>query len=799
MKLSIISFLLLSILLAPNLHAQSDYTKYVNPFTGTQDMGHTFPGATVPFGMIQLSPDTDTVMFYENGKYNKNVYQYCAGYQYNDSTIVGFSHTHFNGTGHSDLGDFLIMPFTGEVKLTPSTAKQPEKGYRSRYSHNKEKAEPGYYSVYLEDCKIKAELTTTQRVGIHQYIYDTKENRKFILDLFHGIYNYDGKIIWSSIRIENDTLVTGYRQTQGWARDRKLFFAMTFSEKILNYGFVNQQPEKYNGFWRKFDGIETISEISGKKLKAWFEFKPSGKSVHINTGGLRKGRGQLPETFSPLKIKMALSAVSTEGAIKNLKKETPHWNFEQYRAEAKVAWNKELSKIEIEANNEIMENFYTAMYHAFMHPSIYQDVDAQYRGLDQNIHRAKGFTNYTIFSLWDTFRALHPLFTILQPKRTSDMVNSMLAHQAQSPHGMLPIWSHYSNDNWCMTGYHATSVIADAIVKNIPGIDINTALNAMHQTVNNPNYDNNRYYKTMGYVPHDKSTNAASKTIENTYNDWTIYRIAVIAKNDTLARSYRTRANNYRNIFDNDTKLMHSKNIDKTWHTPFDPLATHGQGYIEGNAYTYSLFVPHDIMGLSFIMGGDKILSEHLDAVFTMKLPTESYANSEDIEAVGIIGNYIHGNEPGHHIPYMYNYVSQSWKTQKIVRDINKEMYKATPDGLCGNDDCGQMSAWYIFSALGFYPVTPGTNQYVLGSPNIKNAKIHMPNDKIFVIEVKNQSEENIYVTKVQYNKKPWHKLYITHDMIVNGGKLTFEMKNTPNRKRGTIPSDKPYSLSGEH
>jgi predicted alpha-1,2-mannosidase len=727
-------------------YAQKDFTQYVNPFTGTQDMGHTFPGATVPFGMVQLSPDTDTMLFYENGKYNKDVYRYCAGYQYKDPTIVGFSHTHFNGTGHSDLGDFLIMPFVGKPQLNPGTADEPEKGYRSRFSHNKEAAEPGYYSVYLEDANVKAELTATPRTGIHQYTYDARESRKIVLDLFHGIYNYDGKVIWSSLEIISDTMVVGYRQTQGWARDRKVYFAMVFSEKIMDFRLVNEKPEKYQGFWRKFDGVERLKAISGKKLKAWFQFKPSLKTVHADPDLMRKGPEPIPEIGAPLKIKMALSSVSTEGAIKNLRKEAPHWDFDKYKIAAKEAWNNELSKIEIKAEQDIMENFYTAIYHTLMHPVVYEDVDKNYRGLDQNIYQSKEFTNYTIFSLWDTFRALHPLLTMLQPKRTSDMVNSMLAHQEQNPFGLLPIWSHYSNDNWCMTGYHAVSVIADAIAKDIEGIDIERAVSAMKSTLYYPHYDKNMYYKIDGYMPHDKTPNAASKTLEICYNDWSAYITANKTDNEKLTRALRVRADNYKNIFDPETGFMRSKNHDKSWHEPFDPLSTYGQGYIEGNAYTYSLFVPHDISGLTHIMGGDEKLINHLDTLFTMELPSESYAHSEDIEANGIIGNYIHGNEPGHHVPYMYNYVGQPWKTQEIVRKINKEMYKATPDGLCGNDDCGQMSAWYIFSALGFYPVTPGTDQYVLGSPNIENGKIHLDNGKTFEIEVKNQSPENIYV-----------------------------------------------------
>ncbi len=772
---------------------------FVNPFTGTQDMGHTFPGATVPFGMVQLSPDTDTVMFFENGEYNKNVYRYCAGYQYKDSTIVGFSHTHFNGTGHSDLGDFLIIPFTGDPKLNPGTAEKPDKGYRSHYRKETESASPGYYTVKLDDYEVKAELTATQRVGIHQYTFQPKQKRKILLDLFHGIYNYEGKVVWSSIRVENDTLITGYRQTQGWARDRKLFFAMSFSEKIMDYRLVNQKPEKYTGFWRKFNNIERFPECSGKKIKAWFQFRESLKPIYLSPKDLRTGPEPPPKNGQPLKVKLAISAVSTANAIQNMQQEAPHWNFEQYKADAKEKWNNELSKIKIEANENVKANFYTAMYHAFMSPVVYEDVDGRYRGLDQQIHESQGFTNHTIFSLWDTFRALHPLLTILQPERTSDMVNSMLAHQQQSAHGMLPIWSHYSNENWCMTGYHAASVIADAIVKKIPGIDIDTALHAMKRTAWYPKYDQNQIYRIRGYVPFDDGPYSVTKTLEYSYDDWAILQVAKMTKQKNLARALRVRAENYKNVFDRETGLMRPKMHDKTWYKNFDPLATHGMGFIEGNAYTYTLFVPHDIQGLAFLKGGDEALEQHLDTLFTMPLPEEKYAQTEDIATVGIIGNYIHGNEPGHHVPYMYNYIGKPWKTEAKVRQILSEMYKATPNGLCGNDDCGQMSAWYIFSALGFYPVTPGTNQYVLGSPNIQNAKINLENGKTFEIDVKNQSPENIYVQKVTYNGKIWHKLFITHEVITSGGKLTFTMGPEPNKKRGQQHGDRPYSLSGEH
>jgi len=420
------SILLLFAAFTIHCKAQSP-SSYVNPFIGTNEMGHTYPGATVPFGMVQLSPETDTLQYSIGQGYIKDVYRYCAGYQYSDRTIVGFSHTHFSGTGHSDLGDFLVMPTTGNVQLNPGTAQNPESGYRSRFSHDTEKAAPGYYSVLLSDYNIKAELTTSARVGFHRYTFPESTQANIILDMVSGIYNYDGKVVWSSIRVENDTLITGYRQTQGWARERTMYFAMVFSKPIRNYGCRDEAKIPYNDFYRKFNTAKDFPEMSGRKLKTYFSFDTkSGEQIMV---------------------KFALSAVSTEGAVKNLETEIPGWDFDLVRKQADDAWNKELGRIAIEASEEKKIIFYTALYHTFLSPTLFMDVDGQYRGLDHNIHQTEGFTNYTTFSLWDTYRALHPLFTLVQQQRTSDMINSMLAHQQQSVHHILPVWSHYANEN----------------------------------------------------------------------------------------------------------------------------------------------------------------------------------------------------------------------------------------------------------------------------------------------------------------------------------------------------------------
>lgn len=748
---------------------------FVNPLIGTDDMGHTFPGAATPFGLVQLSPETDTLLYSYGEGYNPGVYRYCAGYQYKDNSIVGFSHTHFNGTGHSDLGDFLIMPTVGTIHLNPGTADHPEGGYRSRFSHAREEASPGYYAVFLEDYQIEAELTATQRVGFHKYSFPRTDQAHIILDLSSGIYNYDGKVVWASLRVENDTLITGYRQTNGWARARFVYFAMAFSRPIESYSLHNEEKLTYKGFWRQWDEDDNFPERAGHKIKAVFNF---------NT-----------ERDSLVQIKMALSGVSTGGAIANLQKEAPGWDFDRVRLRTKKRWNKELSKIVIKSTPDVMTNFYTSMYHAFLSPAVFSDVNGDYRGLDGNIYNSGKGENYTIFSLWDTFRALHPLFTILQPGRTTDMINSMLAHYQQSVHHILPVWSHYGNENWCMTGYHAVPVIADAYVKGIGGFDADLALAACVSSANYGPYDGIADYKKYGYVPDESTPYSASITLEYAYDDWSLASMAQKMGNKEVATTFFKRANSYRNLFDSKTGFMRSKKKDGSWRQGFDPLSTDGQGYIEGNAWTYSLFAPQDITGLIGLMGGNEAMVRRLDSLFTMEISDESIAHSEDITRAGLVGNYVHGNEPGHHIPYIYVYAGQPWKTQQWVRQILKTMYRNRPAGLCGNDDCGQMSAWYIFSALGFYPVAPGSDQYVFGSPVVEGAVIRLENGKTFEIECQNMSDVNKYVDKIFLNGKPYSKSFIRHRDIVNGGKIVFIMSATPSKNRSIKTGDLPYSL----
>lgn len=537
---------------------------------------------------------------------------------------------------------------------------------------------------------------------------------------------------------------------------------MQFSKAFKSYGHKKYDALNYDGFYRRFKQDENFPEMAGKDIRAYFNFNTK-EDEKIN-------------------IKFALSSVSTHGALKNLNTEIPHWNFNKIRADTKEKWNNELSKIEVTTlnyNDKI--NFYTALYHTNLSPILYEDVDGQYRGLDQNIYTSEDFTNYTIFSLWDTYRALHPLFNITQPNRNNDMIKSMLAHHDQSVHHMLPIWSHYANENWCMIGYHATSVIADAMAKNVGDFDYHRALQASVNTANVPYFDGLKDYKDYNYVPDDKSHSSVSKTLEYAYNDWCIAQMANQINNISVNEEFMKRSAFYKNVYDPASGYMRPRLSNGKFREDFDPMDTHGQGFIEGNAWNYGLYVPQNISNMVDMMGGNERFTQHLDSLFTMDIDERYIAKHEDITRDGIIGNYVHGNEPGHHIPYLYNWTGHPEKTQERVRMIMNTMYAPTVDGLCGNDDAGQMSAWYIFSSLGFYPVTPGTSNYALGSPLIKEAVIHLSNGKTVSIKAKNQSRENVYVKSVTVNGKIIKGTQLVHSDLVNGGEIIFEMMNKSN------------------
>lgn len=745
------------------LKAQNDLTKYVNPLIGTEKMGHTYPGATVPFGSVQLSPETDTIAYELNGKYNPEVYKYCAGYRYEDSTITGFSATHFSGTGHSDLGDFLMMPTVGKLKLNPGTAQNPDSGYRSRFSHQNEFAEPGYYRVKLDDYDILAEMTATTRVAVHRYTFPKTKDAHLIFDLMAGIYNYPEKNIWTYVRIEDDRTVTGYRQTNGWSRNRTVYFAMKFSKKFNSYGQKNyDEKTAYRGFWRKFDQTQNFPEMVGKNLKLYFDFET--------------------EEGEQIEVRLAISPVSQANALQNMETETGNLDFDQIRSNSKNEWNKELNKIIVSGSEDLKTNFYTAMYHTFINPTIYTDVNGEYKGLDGNVHRAEDYTNYTTFSLWDTYRALHPFFNIIQPKRNNDMVKSMLKHYDQFSVGMLPIWSAYANENWTMSGYHSVSVVADAIIKGNFDGDPKAALDACVETANKRFYLELGDYLDKGFIPDEKTATSVSNTLEFAYDDWAIAQLAKFLGETEIYNTFIKRSENWKNNFDASIGFMRPKNQDGKFTAGFNPLETDGHGFIEGNSWNYTFFVPHNPDGLIGLMGGKKKFAAKLDELFTMHLADEFFEHTEDITREGIIGGYVHGNEPAHHVAYLYNWAGQPWKTQQRVRQILEMQYKPTPDGLGGNDDTGQMSAWYILSSLGFYPVAPGSEEYAIGSPSVDAAVLNLENGNRFVIKAIDQSPENIYVQKILLNGKEITDFRLNHSDIMKGGKLTFYMGKSPRK-----------------
>jgi len=769
-------YLLISmcLIMTVNTEAQQRVIDYVKPLVGTKSMGHTFPGACAPFGLVQLSPDTEMIPQNINGQYQKDTYNYCAGYQYADSTIVGFSHTHLNGTGHSDLGDILIMPTTGPLQLDRGTSDHPETGYRSRFSHDREIASPGYYSAFLEDYGIKAEMTATERTGMHRYTFP-KGEAHVIIDLTHGIYNYDGKVLWANLRVENDTTLTGYRITRGWARTNYTHFAITFSKPIKSYGHRNAEKVVYNGFWRKFKLEDNFPEMGGTKITAFFNFDF--------------------EEGEQLVVKVALSPVDCLGALANLEAETAGKSFDQIRRETENKWEKELSVVQAKGNYDALCVLYTSLYHTMINPSVYMDVDGRYRGVDHNIHQAKDFTNYTIFSVWDTYRAYHPLQTILKPQRNTDFVKSMLAHCEQSVHHALPIWSLMGNEDWCMIGYHSVAVVSDAAAKGLK-FDKEKAMDALISSSTVKYYDGTGDYMKLGYVPLNTNGSGASITLEYAYDDFTIARFAESIGRKDVAETYYKRAMNYKNVFDPNLGFVRARYADGTWLKDFDALDTSEKGFIEGNSWNYSFYVPHDVKGMIGLMGGDKRFVERLDSLFTMHLDKKYYEHNEDITEEGLIGNYVHGNEPSHHVPYLYAWTSQPWKAQERIRLIMDTKYQNKIDGLCGNDDCGQMSAWYVFSAMGFYPVCPGTDQYVLGAPYFDEMNLCLENGKQFKIIAKKLSKQNKFVQSVKLNGVDFGRSYLTQNEIVNGGVLEFTMGSKPNKKRIFNEEQRPFSMT---
>ncbi|HEY2660866.1 MAG TPA: GH92 family glycosyl hydrolase [Caulobacteraceae bacterium] len=741
----------------------------VDPFIGTGPDGHTFPGATVPFGMVQLSPDTEIKPF-------KQSYKWAAGYRHEDQTIIGFSHTHFSGTGHSDLGDVLIQPIAGEVRLEPGDSDKPSSGYRSRFSHTGEIAQPGYYAVTLADYGVRAELTATPRVGLHRYAFPAGQPAHVLLDLRSSIYNYPGKVLWSRLRLRPDGVITGFRETRGWAPGRQLYFAMAFSQPLTSHQVYDRAPaNEYKGFKGPGTSPADLQSIEGRGLVGVFDFGPLS---------------------GPLLLKVAISPVSEDNAVANLKAEAPGWDFDAARAAARAAWEQALGAVDIQAPAPMRASLYTALYHALLAPSLSMDTDARYRGPDNQVHTADGFTFVSTFSLWDTYRAEQPLMTLIQPeKRTADLVNSLLASRRESPFGILPVWQFAGQETWCMIGYHAVPEIADAIMKGIKGFDTAEALDAMTASAIYAPYGDLGDYMKLGYVPIDKEPEAASKTIEYAFDDWTISRVAQKLGRQDVASQFEARSSNWRNVFDPKTGFIRARKSDGAFREPFDPTSIkYGSDYTEGNAWQWSFYAPQDTAGLIKAGGGERKFTARLDAMFDFDDSKLDYTSAEDI--AGLIGQYIHGNEPSHHVAYLYDYAGQPWRTQERLKQIVDSQYKPAPDGLVGNDDLGQMSAWLVFTALGFYPVAPGSNQYVIGRPFVDRATLNLPNGKRFTIAADGLSEANRYVGAVLLNGAPLAHSFIRHDEIMAGGELRFVMQSTPNKTWATRPGERPFSMS---
>jgi predicted alpha-1,2-mannosidase len=725
---------------------------YVNPMIGTDAHGHVYPGATVPFGLVQLSPDT-----------RDNTWDGSSGYHYSDTSILGFSHNHLTGTGCPDLGNILLMPTVGELKLTPGN--HPGEGYRANFSHDQEISRPGYYSVLLPDYQVKVELTATARAGLHRYTFPATTQGHIVVDLQHGIGN---KVIEAQLTLENNHTASGYRKSNGWGGDKAYYFVMEFSRPFDSAG-VAQADKDVPG-----------QQTTGKETKGHFDFKTkAGEQILVRVG---------------------LSTVSVEGARNNLHSEIPNWNFAAVTKAAREKWEAALSVFAAETpDNNLKETFYTAVYHSLVAPTLLSDVDGQFRGPDGNVHQAKGYDYYTEISLWDIFRAESPLLTLIQPARVNDLVDTMLAHFTIFGQNTLPVWPEGGKETWCMIGNHAIPVITDAYLKGLHNWDANEALNDMVASTDK-NREQLEAYRNHGFIPTGNGVQSVSKVLEYAYDDACIARLAKALGKTELAEKYAQRSHNWENVFDPATGFMRGKNADGSWVTPFGKKEINSinfNEYTEANAWQYNFFVLQDVPSLIAKLGGDDKFVARLDEMFDT---TETIPNLASIpDVTGVIGMYAHGNEPVHHVAYLYNYAGQPWKTQTRVRQVASVLYTNTPAGICGNDDCGQMSAWYVFTALGFYPVDPASGIYVLGSPLMDKVTLKL-NSKFypggsFTVIAKNNSATNPFIQSATLNGKPITRSWISQAEIAAGGKLVLTMGPVPNKNFGTSPADRPPKI----
>ena len=712
---NLVNLVLLLFLFSMTAAAQRDVTQYVNPFIGTGGHGHTFPGAIVPYGMVQLSPDT-----------RLTGWDGCSGYHYSDSKIYGFSHTHLSGTGISDYGDILLTPTVG-------------RSYSGHFQHRNETAAPGYYSVRLDEDNILVELTATARVGMHRYTFPRTDNANIVLDLAHR-----DKVLDSGFRTVGVNLVVGWRRSSSWAKDQVVYFALEFSQTFIAHDSIDADRKTY------------------------FRFDT--------------------RTGAPLLVKVGISAVDVDGALKNLRAEVSHWDFEKVKTDAKAAWNAELNKLTIKGGTAAqLTNFYTSLYHVMTVPNLFMDVDGRYRGRDFKTHVAQDFSNYTVFSLWDTFRAAHPLYTIIDPERTRDFIKTFLTQYEQG--GRLPVWELAANETDTMIGYHAVSVIADAAVKGIDGFDLNKAYEAMKHSAEFRQHGGLGAYIDHGFITTEDDRESVSKVLEYAYDDWCIAQVARKLGWTADYQRYSARAQSYKNVFDYSTGFMRPRS-NGGWVEPFDPREV-TSAFTEANSWQYTFFAPQDISGLVALMGGRAKFAGKLDQLFTVESRT---TGREQVDITGLIGQYAHGNEPSHHMAYLYDYVGQPWKTQMRVRQIMDQFYKPGPDGLIGNEDCGQMSAWYVLSAAGFYPVTPGSTVYAIGTPLFPEVRFNLQNGKSFVVRAVNASERNIYIQSARMNGKTYNKSFLLHQDLMAGGELVFTMGPRPNVRWGVGRGNEPVS-----
>ncbi len=712
-----------------------DMTKYVNVFIGTGGHGHTYPGATTPFGLVQLSPDLGT-----------EGWDWCSGYHYSDSSIIGFSHTHLSGTGCGDLGDILIMPFLGKVTYQSGTKDKPDDGYRSRFSHKDEIAEPGYYSVVLKDDNIKAELTATSDVGFHQYTFPASDSVNFVFDLFSSIHNR--YIAESEVTIENDSTVSGYRAVSGWAPLRYVYFVARFSKPFFEPLF----------FWGNNEQV--WKNISSRKnqgpQKCFIKMKTKHNEV--------------------VKIKVGISSVNKEGAFKVIEQETPDWNFILVKERTKELWNKELNKIKVDGTNKQKQIFYTALYHTLVVPNQIADYEGNYIGPDGKVHQSKTGKYYSTFSLWDTYRAANPLYTLIEEDKVNGFINSMLENYKYN--GYLPMWTLWGSETNCMIGNHAIPVIVDAYLKGIKGFDAEQAYTAIKESSMKDHFHSSwSIYTKLGYIPYDHEEQSVSKTLEMCYNDWCVAQMAKAMNKNEDYEYFSKRALNYKKLFDKSVGFMRGKDSKGNFKTPFDPYSMDWSSYTEGTAFQYSWYVPHDVPGLIDLFGGKVPFEKRLDSLFTSNEPIKG----QGLDVTGLIGQYAHGNEPSHHIAYLYNYADKPWKTQKTIHEIFSTQYNNTVDGYSGNEDCGQMSAWFVLSSMGFYAVNPASGRYDFGTPLLAKAEINLYNGKKFIMTAHQLSDKNIFIASIKLNGNPYNKGYITHADILNGATLEFFMSDKPN------------------